>query len=35
MARIRSPLKHTADVPPMGTVVMEFEVNEEKDWFFH
>jgi len=30
-----APLKHTVDVPPMGTVVMEFEANEEKDWFFH
>lgn len=30
-----APLKHTVDVPPMGMVVMEFEANEEKDWFFH
>ncbi len=30
-----SPLKHTVDVPPLGTVVIEFEANEEKDWFFH
>ena len=30
-----SPLKHTVDVPPMGKVVIEFDANEEKDWFFH
>ena len=30
-----SPLKHTVDVPPLGTTVIEFEANEEKDWFFH
>lgn len=30
-----SPLKHTVDVPPLGTVVIEFEANEDKDWFFH
>ncbi len=30
-----SPLKHTVDVPPLGTKVMEFYANEEKDWFFH
>ena len=30
-----SPLKHTVDVPPLGKIVMEFEANEEKDWFFH
>lgn len=30
-----SPLKHTVNVPPMGTVIIEFEANEEKDWFFH
>jgi FtsP/CotA-like multicopper oxidase with cupredoxin domain len=30
-----SPLKHTVDVPPLGTTVMEFYANEEKDWFFH
>jgi len=30
-----SPLKHTVDVPPMGRVVIEFDANEEKDWFFH
>jgi hypothetical protein len=30
-----SPLKHTVDVPPLGTRVMEFYANEEKDWFFH
>lgn len=31
----RSPLKHTVDVPPMQTVVIEFAANEERDWFFH
>ena len=31
----RSPLKHTVNVPPMGTVVIEFDANEEKDWLFH
>ena len=30
-----SPLKHTVDVAPMTTTVIEFEANEEKDWFFH
>jgi FtsP/CotA-like multicopper oxidase with cupredoxin domain len=30
-----SPLKHTVDVPPLGTRVIEFYANEEKDWFFH
>lgn len=30
-----SPLKHTVDVPPLGSAVIEFEANEEKDWFFH
>lgn len=30
-----SPLKHTVDVPPMGRRTIEFEANEEKDWFFH
>ena len=30
-----SPLKHTVNVPPMQTVVIEFAANEEKDWFFH
>lgn len=30
-----SPLKHTVDVPPMGQRIIEFEANEEKDWFFH
>lgn len=31
----RSPLKHTVNVAPMETVTIEFEANEEKDWFFH
>ena len=31
----RSPLKHTVNVPPMATVIIEFDANEEKDWFFH
>ncbi|MGJ8677520.1 MAG: multicopper oxidase domain-containing protein [Akkermansiaceae bacterium] len=30
-----SPLKHTVDVPPMGRRIIEFEANEEKDWFLH
>ena len=30
-----SPLKHTVDVSPMDTVIIEFEATEEKDWFFH
>jgi len=30
-----SPLKHTVDVPPNSTIVIEFEGNEEQDWFFH
>ncbi len=30
-----APLKHTVDVPPMGTTVFEFLANEDKDWFFH
>lgn len=31
----RSPLKHTVDVPAMGTVTIEFAADAEKDWFFH
>ncbi len=31
----RSPWKHTVDVPPMSTVVIEFPANEVGDWFFH
>lgn len=31
----RSPLKHTVDVAPMATTVIEFDANAEKDWFFH
>lgn len=31
----RSPLKHTVDVEPMSTTVIEFEANEFGDWFFH
>jgi hypothetical protein len=30
-----SPLKHTVDLPPMATQVIEFDANEEKDWLFH
>lgn len=30
-----SPWKHTVDVPPMSTVVIEFPANEVGDWFFH
>jgi FtsP/CotA-like multicopper oxidase with cupredoxin domain len=31
----RSPLKHTVDVAPMTTTVIEFMANEPGDWFFH
>lgn len=30
-----SPLKHTVDVAPMTTTVIEFYDNEKGDWFFH
>ncbi|MEO5599386.1 MAG: multicopper oxidase domain-containing protein [Cyclobacteriaceae bacterium] len=30
-----SPMKHTFDIPAMGTVTIEFFASEEKDWFFH
>ncbi len=30
-----SPLKHTVDVPPMSTTVIEFDADELGDWFFH
>ena len=30
-----SPLKHTVDVAPMSTTVIEFYNNEKGDWFFH
>lgn len=30
-----APMKHTVDVPPMSRITIEFEANEEKDWFFH
>lgn len=30
-----APLKHTFDIKPMETITIEFEANEEKDWFFH
>ena len=30
-----SPLKHTVDVPPMTTVIIEFDSKEMGDWFFH
>jgi hypothetical protein len=30
-----SPLKHTVDVAPMTTTVIEFYGNEVGDWFFH
>lgn len=30
-----APLKHTVDVAPMSTTVIEFESNEPGDWFFH
>jgi len=31
----RSPLKHTVDMPPMASQVIEFEANEKGDWLFH
>lgn len=31
----RAPLKHTVDVPPMETTVIEFRADEVGDWFFH
>jgi hypothetical protein len=30
-----SPLKHTVNVAPMSTSVIEFDANEFGDWFFH
>jgi hypothetical protein len=30
-----SPLKHTVDVPPMSTTVIEFDASEFGEWFFH
>lgn len=30
-----APLKHTVDVEPMSTTVIEFDANEFGDWFFH
>lgn len=30
-----APLKHTVDVAPMATTVIEFENNEPGDWLFH
>jgi len=30
-----SPLKHTVNVAPMSTTVIEFEANDTGDWFFH
>ncbi len=30
-----SPLKHTVDVAPFSTQVIEFAADETKDWFFH
>ncbi len=30
-----APLKHTINVAPMETTVIEFDADEEKDWFFH
>ena len=30
-----SPMKHTFDIKPMETITIEFEANEDKDWFFH
>jgi CopA family copper-resistance protein len=30
-----SPLKHTVNVAPMSTTVIEFDANDRGDWFFH
>ncbi len=30
-----SPLKHTVNVAPLDTTIIEFDATEEKDWFFH
>ena len=30
-----SPLKHTVDVPPMESLIIEFDPEEEGDWIFH
>lgn len=30
-----SPLKHTVDISPLGSQIIEFYANEEKDWFLH
>ncbi|MEN8231933.1 MAG: multicopper oxidase domain-containing protein [Thermodesulfobacteriota bacterium] len=30
-----APLKHTVDVAPMSTTVIEFDANEFGDWFYH
>lgn len=30
-----SPLKHTVDIPPMGTRTIEFIANEPGDWMLH
>jgi CopA family copper-resistance protein len=30
-----APLKHTVDVAPMSTTIIEFDANEFGDWFFH
>ncbi len=32
---VYAPLKHTVDVPPMSTVVIEFKADAMGDWFFH
>ena len=35
MAKEKSPLKNVLDVMPMETDTIEFQANEEGDWFFH
>ncbi|MBN4067455.1 multicopper oxidase domain-containing protein [Simkania negevensis] len=30
-----APLKHTVNLPPMDSLTIEFQADEEKDWFFH
>ena len=31
----QAPLKHTVDVAPMSTTIIEFEASEPGDWLFH
>jgi CopA family copper-resistance protein len=31
----RAPLKHTFDLPPLGSQSIEFQADEDKDWLLH